>query len=66
MKTFLLFFGWPSGAVWSNIIASVIWGAGGFMIGKSFERRSIKRHQELLHHVKKIHRRLNNEKLPRP
>jgi hypothetical protein len=25
--TFELFFGWPAGGVWSNIVASVLWGA---------------------------------------
>lgn len=45
-----------------NVVASLIWGTGGFFVGKTFERRSIERgerhHQEIMEHVSKIHRHL--------
>lgn len=45
MYTFRIFFDWPTGAVWSNILASIMWVIPGYLWGRF--------------HVKKIHNRLN-------
>ncbi len=51
-------FGLPHGGLYSNLIASGLLGAAGFIYGRAFERRAINRHEELKDHMRKIHRKL--------
>lgn len=39
MSTWQSFFGWPAGGVWSNLIASVMWGAPAFVMHHVLIRR---------------------------
>jgi len=48
MSFFSFFFGWYHGAVWSNLLASVIWALPGFVL---LDRRHKKRHEELKDHI---------------
>ncbi len=51
-------FGLPDGGLYSNLIASLILGVSGFFYGRAFEKRSIKRHNEIKSHIKRIHKHL--------
>lgn len=31
MRTVSVFFGWPSGGVWSNLVAALLWGTPAFI-----------------------------------
>jgi len=66
MDTFLQFlnqnFGYPSGGLYSNIIASALLGAAGFVYGRAFERRSIDRHKEMLASHKSLHNKIDKLK----
>ena len=65
MKDFLQFinqnFGYPNGGLYSNLIASAILGLVGFIYGRTFEKRSIKRHEEVLEAHRKTHEILKNK-----
>jgi len=49
-------FGLPDGGLYSNLIASAILGAGGFLYGRAFEKRAIMRHEALKEHITRTHR----------
>lgn len=51
MRTLALFFGWPAGGVWSNLLASAICSAAVY-VKLHFE--AIRRHEELKRHVTKV------------
>lgn len=65
MTTWQTFFSWPTGGIWSNLLASVIWGSLAFAWAhrkiKNLHKRLDYQDQQtvLLHHkVKKIHKHL--------
>jgi hypothetical protein len=51
-------FGLPDGGLYSNIIASALLGVIGFVYGRTFERRSEQRHEDLKKHVSEEHENL--------
>jgi hypothetical protein len=64
VNTFLQFlsqnFGYPLGGLYSNLIASAILGAAGFVYGRAFEKRSIYRHRELMNSHTLLHKKLDD------
>lgn len=63
MSPLHLFFHWPDGGVYSNIVASVIWTTPSFIIGFVVGHLKMKKHTQALHdemkiHVSKIHKHL--------
>jgi hypothetical protein len=55
MRTIQLFFNWPEGSVWSNIIASVIWTTPPFIWTII---RFNKKHKQNFEAINKIHKHL--------
>lgn len=56
MGVLRLFFGWPAGGVWSNLLASLLWGAPAFAAHHIAMRRHVTRQtqaqtEELKEHV---------------
>lgn len=39
MSTWLVFFGWPGGGVWSNLAASALWAPAAFTVHHVLMRR---------------------------
>ena len=60
MRVVELFFGWPAGAVWANLLASVIWAAPTIAFGA---RHFARKHRHLLGRVEDLHRRLDEREL---
>lgn len=62
MKTLLLFFHWPEGSVWSNLIASVIWATPTFLhLHHKMSRRAdalMEQHLKTTTDIDAIHRHL--------
>lgn len=54
-------FSLPDGGLYSNLIASALLGLGGFVYGRAFERKAEARHNELKHHIKRVHEHLGIE-----
>lgn len=48
-------FSLPDGGLYSNIIASVLLGAVGFVYGRAFERKAEARHNDLKKHISEKH-----------
>lgn len=66
MSPLHLFFAWPDGGVWSNIVASVLWTTPSFIIGFIIGHRKMikhtnKHHDELLLHILKIKKHIIKE-----
>jgi len=51
-------FGLPDGGLYSNLIASAMLGIGGFLYGRTFERRAEARHNDLKQHISRKHEEL--------
>jgi uncharacterized protein (DUF697 family) len=57
MNVYHIFFHWPDGGVWSNLIASGITFSLGWVVSNIFHRR---RHRELVANHREIKRSLDN------
>ena len=55
MSPLHLFFHWPDGGVYSNIVASVIWTTPSFFLGMYVSHRKLKKHINAKHEDLKAH-----------
>lgn len=52
------FFAWPTGSIWSNLLASALLGAGALLLGK---RKLDQHHREHMAKLDAIHQHLKNQ-----
>jgi len=50
-----LFFHWPDGGIYSNIVASIIWTTPSFIVGFVVGHLKMKKHTQRLHEDMKLH-----------
>lgn len=59
---FHYFFIWYQGAIWSNILASLLWAPlaalAAWLLQRTLKRHSDEHHKEMMAHISKIHTHL--------